>query len=202
MKLEADKSLKIFRVHSTLMGFLSPFIIWKFCVIQHFIYIVLFYPVRVDDNLLKEHLSVFSWILLQANPVCELQRGHRGKYHLMPINLPLWSCFIITVRQRKILRRWAGHLVLYKRKCKPTPGSFQQTSKMLNSVRKLEQNTNSLIFGAWWECWGKGRKSTNICLCASHSALPFRARNRERSVKSHLKSGVPCCYFSSESNLD
>lgn len=59
MKLEADKSLKIFHVHSNLMGFFSPFIIWKFCVIQHFIYIVLFYPVRVDDNLLKDHFSAF-----------------------------------------------------------------------------------------------------------------------------------------------
>lgn len=125
MKVEADKSLKTFHAHSALMGFFSPFIIWKFCVIQHFICIVLFYPVKADNNLLKEHSSVFPWIPLQASPLGELQRGHTDKNHLMPINLPLWSCFIITVRQRKILTRWAGHMVLNKRKeCKPTPGSF------------------------------------------------------------------------------
>lgn len=50
-------------------------------------------------------------------------------------------------------------------------------------VRKLEQNTNSLIFGAWCKCWGKGRKSTNICLCASHRALPFRARKQREKCE-------------------
>lgn len=72
------------------------------------------------------------------------QRGHRGKYHLMPVNLSLFSCFITIVKQRWILRRCARHIILYKmKKCKPTYRilSADNRNAELNLLESLSEKT-------------------------------------------------------------
>jgi len=90
------------------------------------------------------------------------------------------------------------------KECKPTnrilSGDIQNAECCIVFVRKLEQRNSSLIFAGWCRCWGKGRRSASICV---PSTAPYLSEPEKReSVKSHLKSVVPCCYLSSEWNLD
>lgn len=116
------------------------------------------------------------------------------------------SSMVPLLKKKKKSKLLNGESVYYCREWKsvtPLTRLFQHTSKMLYLLETRAIKYNGLFSTGCYRCWGKGKKTPNIYLCVSTIITPSEPVKKKReSVKSHLKSLIPHCYYSSERHLD